>query len=143
MYNHTNRCTHRCTHVNTHVGKWKHTCTSMHAHTNTHMVWNPNLTCKMEIPTLVKNIGITPGTQLNFFKNKNYVSSDTLSHQTMEKLIIEGKMEGQRKRGRLKISWEMDVEDWMRVNVWTVDEQQKIMRSLENESKQQCPEKDK
>ena len=39
-------------------------------------------------------------------------------HQTLEKIIQEGKVEGQRNRGRSKISW--DVEDRMGASVWRV-----------------------
>ena len=40
--------------------------------------------------------------------------------QTLEKLILEGKVKGQRNRGRPKRYWEKDVEDWMGARVWRV-----------------------
>ena len=48
-------------------------------------------------------------------------------HQTLEKLILEGKVKGQRNRGRPNRSWENTVEDWkgaLGSGEW--DEQQKI-----------------
>ena len=41
-------------------------------------------------------------------------------HQTLEKLILEGKVKGQRNRAMQKISCEKDVEDWMRASVLRV-----------------------
>ena len=34
--------------------------------------------------------------------------------------MLEGKVEGQRNRGRPKRPWEKDVEDWIGVSVWRV-----------------------
>ena len=39
-------------------------------------------------------------------------------HQTLEKLILEGKVKDQRNRGRPKRSWEKDVKNWMEARVW-------------------------
>ena len=41
-------------------------------------------------------------------------------HQTLEKLILEGKVKGQRNRRKPKRSWEKDVEDRMVASVWQV-----------------------
>ena len=51
---------------------------------------------------------------------------------TLQLYIVEGKVEGQRTRGRPKRPWEKDVEDRMGTNVWRVDEQQKIGWCIED-----------
>ena len=40
----------------------------------------------------------------------------------LDKLILEGKVKGQRNRGRPKRHWAKDVEDWMGANVWRVEQ---------------------
>ena len=41
-------------------------------------------------------------------------------HETLEKLILDGKVVGERNRGRPNRPWEKDAEDWMEASVWRV-----------------------
>ena len=49
---------------------------------------------------------------LNFIKKQKLCYLGHIKrHQTLEKLILQGKVKGQRNRGRPNISWEKDVDD--------------------------------
>ena len=62
------------------------------------------------IPFILLNQNVSPKI-LNYFRHIQI-------HQTLEKLILEGKVKGRRNRGRSNRCWEKDVEDWMRASVW-------------------------
>ena len=55
-------------------------------------------------------------------------------HKTLEKVILEGKVKGQRNRGRPKRSWEKDVDDMLGASVWrvgrTAEDRLKYERSI-------------
>ena len=68
---------------------------------------------------MADELGVTSGTLLNFKKRKTIKIFRTYQ-KTLEKLILEEKVTGQRNRGRPKRSWEKDVEDWMGASVWRV-----------------------
>ena len=70
---------------------------------------------------LADELWVTPGTLLNFIpKQKLSYFRHIKRHQTLVKLMLEGKAKRQRNTGRPKWSSEKDVDDWMGASVWRV-----------------------
>ena len=64
---------------------------------------------------------LEPNTPDYFLKAKINYFGRIKRHQIFEKLILsEGKMKGQRNRGRSKRYWEKELENWMGARVWRV-----------------------
>ena len=77
---------------------------------------------------------VISGTPLYFIKKQKLSYFGHIErHQTLGKLILEGKVKRQTNRGRIKGYWEKDVEDWMGASVWRVGqtaEDQPMWRSV-------------
>ena len=71
-------------------------------------------TAKEKNTTILERVGMVSGRLLNQVKRQklNYFGH-TKRHDTLEKLCMEGAVEGRRGRGRPRRRWEQDIAEWL------------------------------